>query len=227
MKSLANSVWNFDEEQVAVKMEELLQLPDMEYIEISMTNQKGWSRGAVVSAHTIDAEFDLLFNYVDERMNLGGIRVVASLDSVYGRLIHKAVLILISNTLKTFLVSGFILFLFNYLVTRHLNTLAAHVRDMRFDAREKRCRLNRKQREGGEPDELDQVVLAINTIQENLRQAFRDLKDSEERFRDLFENSPVSLWEEDFSEVRRYLLSLEDEAHALRQRLETMKGENP
>ncbi|MDM8551694.1 response regulator, partial [Desulfobacterales bacterium HSG2] len=38
-----------------------------------------------------------------------------------------------------------------------------------------------------------------------------DLRKSEERFRNLFENSPVSLWEEDFSEVKSYLRSLEDD----------------
>ncbi len=211
LKSLANSVWNFDEDQVVVKLEELLQLPDMEFIEISGSNQGGWSRGRVESGHTVEAKFPLLFNYIDEPMQLGEIRVVASLDSVYSRLIRKAVLILISNTFKTFLVSGFILLLFNYLVTRHLNTLAAHVRDIRFDEGDRRCRLNRKRREGASPDELEQVVSAINTIQGNLRQAFKDLSESEKRFRDLFENSPVSLWVEDFSRVRQYVMGLRDE----------------
>ena len=34
---------------------------------------------------------------------------------------------------------------------------------------------------------------------------------SEERYRSLFENSPISLWEEDFSEVKQYLDSLKQE----------------
>jgi len=37
------------------------------------------------------------------------------------------------------------------------------------------------------------------------RQAERAIKESEVRYRTLFENSPISLWEEDFSEVKRYL----------------------
>jgi len=43
------------------------------------------------------------------------------------------------------------------------------------------------------------------------KQANEALWKSEERFRNLFENSPVSLWEEDFSEVKSYLRSLEDD----------------
>ncbi len=38
--------------------------------------------------------------------------------------------------------------------------------------------------------------------------AHRNLRDSEERFRMVFENSPVPIWEEDFSEVKRVLDSL-------------------
>ena len=37
------------------------------------------------------------------------------------------------------------------------------------------------------------------------RTAQRALRDAEERFRDLFEQSPVPIWEEDFSEVRAWL----------------------
>lgn len=44
------------------------------------------------------------------------------------------------------------------------------------------------------------------------KQAEEALKESERRFRSLFENSPVSIWEEDFSEVKAYLDNLKDVA---------------
>lgn len=40
------------------------------------------------------------------------------------------------------------------------------------------------------------------------RQAAQALQESEARYRSLFENSPVAVWEEDFSDVKRYLDSL-------------------
>jgi PAS domain S-box-containing protein len=43
------------------------------------------------------------------------------------------------------------------------------------------------------------------------RQAEEALIESDQRFRDLFENSPVSIWEEDFSQVKAYLDSLKNE----------------
>ncbi len=42
-----------------------------------------------------------------------------------------------------------------------------------------------------------------------LKQTERALRESETRYRNIFENSPVSLWEEDFSAVKAYLESLQ------------------
>jgi response regulator RpfG family c-di-GMP phosphodiesterase len=51
-------------------------------------------------------------------------------------------------------------------------------------------------------------------IRREHKRAEDELIDSEERFRNLFENSPVSIWEEDFSEVKIFLDRLKKEGIA-------------
>jgi PAS domain S-box-containing protein len=50
----------------------------------------------------------------------------------------------------------------------------------------------------------DEVLTIVRDIT-SLKQAQEALRENEAKYRSLFEDSPISLWEEDFSEIRRYL----------------------
>jgi len=50
-----------------------------------------------------------------------------------------------------------------------------------------------------------EMVLGIGVDITDTKQAERELQDSEKRYRSLFEDSPISIWEEDFSQVKRYI----------------------
>jgi PAS domain S-box-containing protein len=193
LKSLINSVWVHDAPQISTQLEGLLSLPDMEHLEILTDDATDWSVGAARSEHTIEKSFPLTHFYRDKNLEIGVLRATASLDAVYARLQNKVLTILISNGIKTFLVSGFVLFIFNLLVTKHLNKLAKHVKTINIRQKTIPLEWDRTSNKKRENDELDQVAIAINLMQDNLDQAVVKLRESELYNRTLFEQSPIGL----------------------------------
>ncbi len=64
---------------------------------------------------------------------VGKLFVAASLEQIYQRLIEKSVLIMVSQTIKTLVVSFCILIIIYYLVVRHLNRIANYAQKFNLD----------------------------------------------------------------------------------------------
>ncbi len=66
---------------------------------------------------------------------------------------------------------------------------------------------------GEQKDQLDEQALAAKQAlkyAEDLALTYGELRESENRYRALFEYSPISLWEEDLSQVKEYIEGLRD-----------------
>ncbi|WP_299197631.1 ATP-binding protein [uncultured Amphritea sp.] len=168
LNSLANSLWEISPTQVQVQLDGLLQLPDIRYLEIHSQFGNLYSAGTKprVGA-TVERHFEL--NYSDktnEAVKVGDLTLIVSLDEVYRRLADKVLLILASQGIKTFLVSIFILTLFNQLVTRHLGTMADYARRLRLDQLDNPLILKRKPQ--AKEDELSQVVNSMNQMRQSM-----------------------------------------------------------
>ena len=70
-------------------------------------------------------------------------------------------------------------------------------------------------------EELEKRIRVLEQAQSQHRETEERLLESETRYRNLFEESPISLWDEDFSEVNRYIGALRESGVTnLRQYLE-------
>ena len=71
--------------------------------------------GELLSSHTLRLETPLYYTHRDQSVYVGKLLTVANLNGAYQRLTDKALVILLSQFFKTFLVSFFTLFLFQWL----------------------------------------------------------------------------------------------------------------
>ncbi len=82
--------------------------------------------------------------------------------------------------------AGFILLLFYFLVTRHLVDIAGFVRSQDLEQEGEPLQLDRKPG-NGQPDEIDLVVDELNLMRDSLQQTFATLKQSEAKYRELYD----------------------------------------
>lgn len=179
-QSLTNSLWTTNKENLQLQLDGMIKLPDMKYIEIRSDKDEVLAAvGVNQSNHIISGSYPLTYVYHGEKIMLGTLHVVSTLDGVYARLKARVLIILLTQGIQTFLISLFILYLFHILVARHLATIAHFMitsKDLKSDAQ---LKIHRAQTKWTKDDELDQMVNSINEMRKNLELSFYELKQSE------------------------------------------------
>ncbi len=168
LRSIINSLWVSDMEQLEIELRGILALPDMQAIKIVKDNSDIISLGSPVGGNIISEQFPLKYSFNGRELDLGTLDVTANLDNVYHRLFGKVFLILVTQAIKTFLVAFFIFFLFFHLVGRHLGAMADYARGFSLSRLDRPLVLDRKTRHRDAPDELDIVATSINEMRRNL-----------------------------------------------------------
>jgi signal transduction histidine kinase len=192
LASLGEGLWRLDDQQLQLQLDGILRLSDVRAAEIHEISSSSApvviTAGHRASEAVISREYPIFHDIRGVERQIGTFYIEATLAGLYSELMDTALVILVSQGAKTFLVSFFSIYIFFHLLTRHLIALANAVGS--YDVRKPPppCRLDR--RPPREPDELDKVVAAFNDMCASLQAAYRDaqgaiqaLKESEERLR--------------------------------------------
>ncbi|MBJ7314324.1 PAS domain-containing protein [Rugamonas sp. CCM 8940] len=194
--SLASSLWITSSRDLELQLQGILRLPDLQYVEVRNEHGQVAARaGAARRQGVLSHDFPLSYQHRGRLVRIGTVRAVASLDGARQRLRDKVVAILIWQTIKTFLVSLFILVLFQLLVGRHLKRIAAYSDLLSAGRMQQALTLERRGGKRNAHDELSQMVAALNAMRERLHQAFRDLQDSEFRWKHALEGAGHGVWD--------------------------------
>lgn len=185
LPSLAASLWNMDEPLLRAQMRGILSLPGMHAVEVRETvpNVATPLRIRLETPNrdpAITRDFGIVHASADGPREIGLLRLEASLAPLYRELIDRAMVILASQGVKTFLVSLFILLLVHRLVTRHLTALSHRLGESDAETGPIALHLDRAPAVGG-GDELDHLVSSINAMRARLTQSLHDLREAHTR----------------------------------------------
>jgi|GEM_PF-1812031 len=165
LASIKQSIWVYDSEQLKLQMEGMLSLPDIRQVQVTLAGDKVIKMGELLNRSIIQKEFHLNFNHNNRNIPLGTMLVSADLENLYEYIKTKILVILFSQGVKTFLTAFFILFLVQYLITRHLSAIAEYSRNINLQGKQAPLQLHKTLKH----DELDEVALAINEMQELIK----------------------------------------------------------
>jgi PAS domain S-box-containing protein len=218
LDSVSDSLWKLDERQLLLQLEGILRLPDVRAVEVRElapgSDPLVLQVGQRQEHSFLAREMPVVYPGRDTVQPIGTLYVEVTLTEVYRALLDKTLIILVSQGAKTFLVSLFIVYIFHRLVTRHLTSIAGALRSYDLTGPTAPLSLQRQPRD--EPDELDRVVSAFNSVSDRLQRAYDDLRkgnlelerdiatrrriegalrESEHRFRDFAEIASDWFWE--------------------------------
>ncbi|NOY13981.1 MAG: response regulator [Deltaproteobacteria bacterium] len=200
LPGLNHAVWVYNYEQAAVLLEGALGLPDVEYLAVTVNEEIIASAGRSESQEKVVREFPLIRHYNDADMQFGVLKVVISLDTIYQRIRSRTLLLLASNASIIFLSAACLLVFFYLVVGRHLQSLAHLLSRLNIDDSDEPLQALIEQKKV--PDEIDNVLAAVIEMRKRTRLSIERLSDSEEHLHLVFENAPVCLFQEDFSELK-------------------------
>jgi len=170
LHAIAASTFKIDTDHLELELEGALKLPDIVYLEVQefRGNQiYTHSKGNPNAAKIIQKEFPLEYvSPTGQKRLMGTLLATASFEGVYQRLWSRVITILATNMVKTFLASACILAIIYFLFTRHLTRMANFTQQLVPGKQNQLLALNRRSHGMVKPDELEQVVAAINDLQE-------------------------------------------------------------
>ena len=159
LHSLVESLWAFERIQIEGQLQGMLRQTGIEFVEITQYQETLYSNGKIVSANNVEYKFPLIKNNNNLEHQLGELHVTIGLDQIYATLIHRAIVVLISNSIKTLLVATIIIVIYQILIGRHIAHLASFTGKSHPESKTDRFSLNRR---GVKSDELNKLEIAVN-----------------------------------------------------------------
>mgnify|MGYP003976008007 CR=1 FL=1 len=182
LPAIIGSMWVTNDAHLELQLDGMLQTPSIKYLEIRNDTEILHVAGTPLSENVIEKIFPLNYSYNGKDVYLGELYIAASMQDIYERIFDHFLLILSFQAINIFLVSLFILIFFYRLVGRHIVSLSSFTESINFDSKYHEFKLIRKSR-ATKPDELEQLVSSINTMQKNLSLDISRREKTEEKLR--------------------------------------------
>lgn len=183
LPTIASALWTEDRAQLEVQLVGIKNLPEVSVVQLNVEQQLLFSQGKNQSNYTRERHWSVNYDFDGSTEVLGELYVITDLDAVYEKLTKKALLTLVTQGAKTFIISFAIFFIVYYLIGRHIKTIAESMADFKLtpdnvDTPNQALALARA---SDVDDELTYLVVKYNDMHDKIYRDFIDLNKQKEK----------------------------------------------
>ena len=199
LASIVENTWLQDGERLGALVLGIHNLPYIELAEVVDQDGVVLARaGRRGEGSAIERSYDLTRTYLGQPRAIGRLNISVSLDNLRQPVIERAWVILLANIALVLMVALVVYWQIYPLVSLPLGRMASYARsvgsaDLTDPPAIAEPAIN---------DEFLDLAIAFNDMREAIRRSYLAMQESDARHRMLFTSSPISLWEEDFSQVK-------------------------
>ncbi|NOH73160.1 ATP-binding protein [Vibrio pectenicida] len=193
---LASSLWSFDLAVLQERLDGLVNLPKIDFLEVKSGNYT-FNAGETEQGNVVHETFALTYRDPEDGHSeqIGTVYVESNAQEIYDYLLHQFISTLILNALKTTLVCSIMLLIFHASVNRRIFQIAQYLRNFNPRHPSKPLILAKKRWISEKDDELDWLGEGANKISNNITLLYNNIKEEQDRLADFTNVSSDWLWE--------------------------------
>lgn len=167
-QSIETAIWEANNIQIYALLDSMSQLPDVGKIQLNDDGNNHFVRNDNIVDNFVERVIPLSHNENNKSVSLGQLTIGLTDLHLWEDLKQQALGIAITSVITLMLSALVIVYLFQTLISRHLYRLSTFAKELDLKKLDQTLTLDRRQNPA--PDELDLLVNAFNSLQENLKQ---------------------------------------------------------
>lgn len=182
LESLSHTLWQSNIELVQIQLKNLLSFHDISYVSIQDGGETVYQYGRNVRDDSIEKQYELSYVYNNKKHDLGVLTLQSDLKQARDKVMDRLFLIALTQSVKTFVVAFIVLYVFSYMITRHLYKIAEYTYEIAAnDSGVGALKLDLR----GKEDELKLLENALNVLRASLHSKLDQTRKEKERLGDL------------------------------------------
>ncbi len=184
LNTLVNNLWNLDHRAVEIQLNGILEHPNIVYIwlkhdDLDTGQVLTFGKQPPANNDILSKDYDLIRAVAGEDIKIGSVGFVADTDNIRSNLLRLSVNTISAEVISLAVTCFALLFLFVFLYSRHINRIVKYTKNLNVGKLDKELTLYRSNSHSKQPNEIDRIVDALNSMRLRLMNEIRAQQQAE------------------------------------------------